>query len=112
MSKKPSLVFSVLSLFQGILIVTGESPLVHLIITARKRCLGQGNVFTRVCLPPRGGGGSATRGESASTGSASTGVCIQGVLHRGWGWGGGGQTPQDTWDTMGYGQQAGGPHLL
>ena len=61
------------SLFQDILMITSEAPFVHLIITVRKRCLRQGNVFTftRVCLPPRGRG--LPPGESASTG-----VCIQG----------------------------------
>ena len=52
------------------------------IFTARKRSLGQGNVFTPVCHDQEG--------------SASSGV---------------GQTPpppRDTWYTMGYGQQAGG----
>ena len=36
-------------------------------------------------------------------------VCIQGGLLPG---GGGGETPspRDTWDTMGYGKQAGGTH--
>ena len=58
------------------------------IITARKRSLGQGNIFTNVC--------SSVQGE---------GVCIQeGGLHRG-GWA---DPPQS--DTMGYGQRSGGTH--
>ena len=34
------------------------------------------------------------------------GVCLQGGVHLK----GVGQIPRDTWDTMGYGQQAGGMH--
>ena len=78
--------------------------LFQLIFTAHKRSLGQGNVFTDVCLST-GGRGSASRG-SASVGE---GVCIQGgrgsaskrgdvCIQRGWARGGGlhqgvGQTP-------------------
>ena len=62
--------------------------------TARKRSLGQGNVFTPVCHSVHGGrAGSASRGE--------------GSLHSGglgWGW----AYPQ--LDAMGYGQRAGGTH--
>ena len=50
------------------------------IVTARKRSLGQGNVFTRVCHSVHRGRGSAWRGG----GSASSGGCIQGdCLQRG-----------------------------
>ena len=93
------------------------------ILTGSKRSLGQGNVFTGVCLST---GVLASQyasqviwqpGGSASRGSTSTGDCLQGDrgLYPG-GVGqtppqfclqGVGQTPQDTRDTMGYGQQVG-----
>ena len=81
-------------------------------ITARKRGLGQGNVFTPVCHSVHKEGGIGflacitshmTRGAasrwSASRGSASGG---------GYTWGG--ADPLPSWDTMGYGQQVGGMH--
>ena len=102
------------------------------IVTARKRSLGQGNVFVRLSFCPRGGGrrwplsmhrrshdqGICIRGVcilwgSALGGSAFRGVCIQGYLNPGevciqeal------GRFPQDKWDTMGYGQQVDGTHF-
>ena len=73
----------------------------QLIITARKRSLGQGNVFTLVCHSVHGGGlppgGLHLRGVCLQ-GVCIWGVCIQGV----------GQTPPSH--TMGYGQRAGGTH--
>ena len=89
--------------------VTSESPFVHLIITARTRCLGQGNVFTRVCLPLRGGG-SLPPGWSASRGVCLEGVCFHGGLHTGGSASGGRPPPPDTWDTTRNGEQTGGPH--
>ena len=61
--------------------------------------------------------GHMTRG-SASRRIRIQGVCIKGGLHPGVlptgglhrGGGGVGHISQDTWDTMGYGQQAGGMH--
>ena len=78
----------------------------QLIFTGRKRSLGQGNVFTGVCLSNGGGcfpaciTGHMTRG-SASEGSASSSVCIGGADP---------SAPQDAWETTGYGQQAGSTH--
>ena len=43
----------------------------------------------------------------------TTGICLQGGPASGWGvscMGGLGRPPQNTWDTTGYGQQAGGTH--
>ena len=66
-------------------------------------------MFSRVFVCPRRGvgftactTGHMTRGGLHPGGSAFMGVCVQG----------GGQTPlpRDTWDTTGYGQQAGGTH--
>ena len=60
-------------------------------ITAGKRCLRQGNVFTPVCLftgglhPWGSASGGLPTGGSAYSGSPSRGLCLQGVLHR---WGG------------------------
>ena len=67
------------------------------IITARKRSLEQGNVFTPVCHSVHKGGGWLP---SMHYRSHDQGVCIQGV----------GQTLPHTWDTVGYGQQVGGTH--
>ena len=73
----------------------------HVIITARKRNLRQGNVFIPVCHSVHRGEvgfpagitghitrGSASRGGLPPGGSASRGVCLQGGLHQG-----SGQTP-------------------
>ena len=75
------------------------------IITARKRSLGQGNVFTSVRHSVHGGWTASRvvciqRGLHTG-GSASRGVCIQclhprGVCLQGWV----GQTPQELWDTV------------
>ena len=78
--------------------------------TARKRSVGQGNIFTSVCHSVHGwwgeGGygnfpvcitGHMTKGVSASRGE---GICI----------GEGGWADPPPWDTMGYGQQADGMH--
>ena len=99
------------------------------LFTARKRSLGQGNVFTPVCLSVHigegswlpsihwegegglypGGGGSSFRGKGdlhsggGQSASMGRGVCIQGGV-RGSVSGGIGQTPQDTRDIMGYGE--------
>ena len=70
------------------------SPEVFQIYTPRKRSLGQGNVFTPVCLlrgeglPMRGclhprGGGLHQGGVGCLQWSASKGVCIQGGLQPG-----------------------------
>ena len=75
----------------------------QLIITARKRSLGQGNVFTPVCHSVHEG--------SASGGSASEGGLPPGGLHlrgRGVYIQGGWADPSSH--TMGYGQRAGGTH--
>ena len=68
--------------------IHGLNVYILLIFTARKRSLGQGNVFTRVLL-----------------------LCSQGDLHPGGSASGGGlgRPPLPT-RTMGYGQQAGGTH--
>ena len=88
-----------------------------IIFTARKRSLGQGNIFTSVChsFCPRGGeglhpgggglhpGGVLHWGGSASRVSASRGS----ALRRDW------ADPLDAeppWDTTGYGQRAGGTY--
>ena len=115
------------------------SCLLKQFITARKRSLGQGHIFTSVCH-------SVHRGETPPEGSASSGVrqtppswdtmdmvCIHpGVVHiqreglppgglhpvgyastgsasGGFCFGGVGQTPS-PYKTMAYGQQAGGTH--
>ena len=79
----------------------GYNSKILYIMTARKRSLGQGNVFTPVCHSVHGGvfpaciTGHMTRGFCIGGGeSASRGVCLQE-------WGGG---------TTGYGQQAGGTY--
>ena len=81
-------------------------------ITARKRSLGKGNVFTGVSL--------STEGWLPSTHyrSHDWGVCIQGGMHPGGvclqggsASGGLGRPPSpDTWDATGYGQQLDGTH--
>ena len=55
-----------------------------MIFTARKRSLGQGNVFTCVCHSVRGG-------LHSGRGPPPTGICIQGGTV--------GQTPPGIWDT-------------
>ena len=101
------------------------------LITTRKRSLGQGNVFTPMChsvhrvRSPSGGsesrrsasggvvlypGGSTSRGSESGGvcirggGSVSRGVYIQGGLHPG------GLSRLPPSDTMRYSQQAGGTH--
>ena len=102
-------------LFTGCKIVANLSYF----ITAHKRSLGQGSVFTPVCHSVRGGGGSASRGDwglppvGGESASREVGVCIQGEgdLHPR-----GGVCIQGGWadppplDTTGYGQRAGGTH--
>ena len=95
---------------------------VYIIFTARKLSLGQGNVFAGVFLSTWGGGVGfpACITDYMTTGSASKGVCIwegstsMGVYPPtvGSAYGGLGRPlkTQDTWDTMGYGQQAGSTH--
>ena len=88
--------------------------------------LGQGYVFTPVCHSVHRGinfeacitghmTGDLHPGGSPFEGSASRGVCIQEGLGRPHlvciGGGLGRPSFQDTWDTTGYGQQAGGTHL-
>ena len=74
------------------------------IITARKRSLGQGNVFTSVCHSVHGGGSACLHpvGDLHPGGSASG----EWGLHRG---GGGGWTDRPL-DTTRYDQRAGGTH--
>ena len=81
----------------------------RLIVTARKWRLGQGNVFTGVCLSTEGGWLHSMhhRSHDQGGGSASRGVGLHGGLRPG-GWAN--PLPRDTWDTTGYGQQAGGTH--
>ena len=75
------------------------------IFTTRKRSLGQGNVFTPVChsVHMKGGGfptcitGHITWGEGLPPGGSAFREL-------------GRPPPQDTWDTMGYDQQAGSMH--
>ena len=74
------------------------------IYTVRKRSLGRGNVFTRVCHSVRGVAGfedHMTRGDLHPGVSAFRGVAPRGF------WA---DPLPDTWDTTGYGQQAGGNH--
>ena len=78
------------------------------VITARKRSLGQRNISTGVChffCPRRGGGGGRIGFPACISGHMTRGVCLQGGFARG-GW----APPQDTCDTKGYSQQAGGTH--
>ena len=63
--------FSVSSTF--LLVIEKKKKFVN-IFTARKRCLGQGNVFTPVCLFPEG------RGDLHLGVCLQGGVCIQGGL--------------------------------
>ena len=49
------------------------------VITARKRSLGQGNIFTPVCHSVHGGGGGGVRGWKACV--AGGGMCGQGGRH-------------------------------
>ena len=99
-----------------------------MIITVRKRSLGQGNVFTPVYHSVHQGGrwvgfptcitGHMTRGSASQGGSASRGL---GGLHQGELQHPGGLHPvglgrppspgKITWDTTGYSQQAGSTHL-
>ena len=67
----------------------------RVVITARKRSLGQGNIFTRVCH-------SVHRGEHAGSMHGCWGACVvaEGCA---WLWG-------DASDTTRYGQWAGGTH--
>ena len=78
----------------------------QLIITACKRSLGQGNIFSGVCLSTgvglclHGGRWVCLRGGQHQGGSASGGFCIQGGCIRGLSlgglpWGGGRQTPRN-----------------
>ena len=73
-------------------------PVCFPIFTARKRSLGQGNVFTLVCHSVHGG--------EVGFPACITGHTTKGGLHPG----GLGRPFRDTWDTTGYGQQAGGMH--
>ena len=88
------------------------------VITAHRRSLRQGNIFT-ACI----WGHSCPQGRVSGfpVGHASIGVWIvnpegisasRGSLHPGGSASRGGWTdsPQNTWDTTGYGQQAGGTH--
>ena len=70
------------------------------IFTASKRSLGQGNVFTGVCL---------STGESASRGSASGGSALGGSALRRSASSGVRKTASPS-DIMGYDQRAGGTH--
>ena len=64
------------------------------IFIARKRSLGQGNIFTDVCHSVHGRGVASQR--------ASQGVCIHGRLGR--------SPPQYYWNTTDYRRQTGGTH--
>ena len=82
-----------------------------LIFTARKRSLGQGNAFTGIChsFCPEGGGFTACITGHMTGGSASRRGTLgrpPGPAYRGRG----NPAPPETWDTTGYGQQAGGTH--
>ena len=70
-----------------------EKKLTAMFFIARKRSLGQGNIFTSACHSVHKGGLHAGEG-----------VCMQG---RGSASRGVGQTPPST---MGYGQETGGTH--
>ena len=76
------------------------------IVTARKRSLGKGNIFTSAChsfCPHRG---SVSRGVCLEGGSVSGGASVSrvGCASRG------SSVDLPPSDTMGYGQQAGGTH--
>ena len=83
--------------------------LIFTLITARKRSLGQGNVFTPVCHSDHRGIGFP----ACITGHMTRGISTKGGLPRGDLYPRGWADPpplRDTWNTTGYGQQEGGMH--
>ena len=62
-----------------------------MLVTARKRSLGKGNVFTCVCLST--GGGVSVEGGSCEKGI----LCERGLCERGWG---GGVVSVLTWQVL------------
>ena len=77
------------------------------IFTARKRSLGQGNVFTPVFHSVHKGWGAGF--PPCITGHMTMGVCLKGGVYPG-GWAD--HPLQSKWDTMGYGQQASCTHPI
>ena len=70
------------------------------IITARKRSLGQGNIFTPVCHSVHGGGGGVACSQGVCSGGGGAGACSGGVPTPGgvcsWGVPGGDDPPWTT----------------
>ena len=84
---------------------SSKKEFAQVIITC-KWSLGEGNVFTHVCHSVHRGGSAFKGGLHWGGWADPTGLPTGGSASRGVN-----QTPtRDTWDTMGYGQQAGGTH--